>query len=145
MAEAILFHAFNSNSGLHSILDWQFSEFTVTYSGEIKILVQYGEPVVDVTIKLDDREYNDIYMNVLSLVNSQIQDKTVALDGDKWAFEAYDKDGRILYQRRPDYTYGIKEYEHIQEMLEAYMPEYEEPAYSKEDIERIERKFFRKL
>ncbi len=132
----MLLRAVNVNWGLRTAQDWQYTEFELSEDGELHIKVFFLYPVLDKVVHISTKDMLSIKGNLKKTISDPPDVFPDACDGEAWAFDIYDEDGKITYKREKGYIYGVDVLEEIGEILNCYIPEYEKPHYTKEDIDR---------
>ena len=130
----IFLKAEHHNWGLRNLQDWDKTVFELDYAGEMHVVVYYLTPAVDCVVKVSAEDMDKI----ITLLPKEETVDIRACDGSAWKLEAYGKDGKMIFQRKLGYTYGIESLEIIEKILISYIPEYKKPDYSKWTEEQIE-------
>lgn len=130
-----LLKAINENWDLTTSESWHYTVFELSPEGDLRIRVYYLHPVVDTTVIISADDLDAIKTD-LDKINLNPPDTfPEACDGEAWAFKVYDT-GKEIFKWKLSHIYGIETLENIGRILNSYIPEYEEPKYTKEEIER---------
>ena len=132
----MLLKAKNVNWGLRTAHDWQHTEFELSQDGDLFIKVLFLNPVVDTRVHICERDLLSIKENIEKIISDPPDMIPDACDGEAWSFDAFDDTGKRIYRWKLNHIYGLESLEEIGEILDSYIPEYEKPNYTEEEIER---------
>ncbi len=127
--------ATNENWGLTRAGDWKRTEFEIDQNGHLHIKVYFLHPVVDTSVEVSAGDISSIKENLEEIVTNPPDSVPMACDGEAWSFKAYDDTGRLIFKWKLSHIYGLDPLESIGKILDSYIPEYEEPEYTEEEIE----------
>lgn len=127
--------ATNENWGLTRAGDWKRTEYVLDQNGSLHIKVYYLHPIVDISVKVSDEDMLLIRDNIEGIITNPPGFIPEACDGEAWSFKAYDDTGKQIFKWKLSHIYGLDPLENIGKILDSYIPEYEEPEYTEEEIE----------
>ncbi len=132
-----LLKATQVNWGLITGNDWHRTTFELYQNGEMHICVFFLQPVVDTVVKIAASDYSLICGNLDRIIAEPPQAAHDVCDGTAWSFEARDKAGKLSFIWNLGYIYGIEPLENIDRILNSYVPEYEKPHYSEDEMMQL--------
>ena len=116
--EDIVFRIVNQNWGLIDYSrDWLETEWTIYDDFSIEKKETIGEETTKEKLKISKEDYEKLQKLFEKAKNNKKHSD--ALDGDAWGF-AYYNNGIEEWSRQVDYTYGIKDFENIEKIIEKY-------------------------
>lgn len=130
-----LLKATNENWGLTRAGDWIRTEFMLSQRGTLHIKVYFLHPVVDTSIKVSAEDMSVIRDYLEEIITNPPDRIPEACDGEAWSFKAYDDSGKMNFKWKLSHIYGLDPLENIGRILDSYIPEYEKPEYTEEEIE----------
>lgn len=132
-----LLKATHANWGLVTGNDWRRTTFELYRNGDLHICVFFLHPVADPVVKMAPSDYSLICGNLDRIITEPPQTAHNACDGTAWSFEARDKAGKLSFIWKLGYIYGIEPLENIDRILNSYVPKYEKPHYSEDEMMQL--------
>ncbi len=104
--------------------EWEETDFLLFQNGDLKIKLFCGFSVLvgEISVRISENDFNKIRKIMEVIIKNPPDEKIEAYDGTAWEFEFYNTQGNVVYKREIGYTYGINNFERLQDILNSYAP-----------------------
>ena len=99
----VLLIAEHHNWGLTRRGDWRRTEYELSDTGNLHIVMLYDVPRLDCHVQISEKDLSDI-KEAISQYATEIDEKVDMCDGCAWSCKVFDENGSILFDRNVGYV-----------------------------------------